>query len=75
MLKKDIPVQMNLFGISTIPIEPKKTRNILSPEEKIQRQEEKEAHTAWKLYKSRKFDKFLTERHKYLLLKYKHIKL
>ena len=75
MLKKDIPIQMNLFGISTIPIKLKKKRSILSEEEREKRKEKKEVHTAWKLLKSRKFDEHLTERHKFLLEKHYHIKL
>jgi hypothetical protein len=72
MLKKDIPVQYNLFGISTVPVEPKKKRNILSSEEKAKRKKEKEAHRIWKLYKSRQFDKLLTEEDKQILLNSKY---
>lgn len=67
--------QFNLLGVSTVIPEPKKKRNILSAEEKIDRKEKKEARRAWKLLKSLKFDNFLTERHKFLLKKYYGIKL
>jgi len=75
MLKKDIPIQMNLFGISTIPTEPKKTKNMLTSEQKVIQKEKFEAHRAWKLYKSRKYDALLTESDKRLLLKYYGVRL
>jgi hypothetical protein len=75
MLKKETINLMNLFGVSTILEEPKKIINKLSPEEKAKRKEKSDAHRAWKLYKSIKFDENLTEEHKILLLKYYGVKL
>lgn len=75
MLKKDIlHEQFNLFGVSTIIPEPKKEKNILSEKEKEIRKEKSEAHTAWKLLKSRKFTDF-SNRHKFLLKKYYGVEL
>jgi len=75
MLKKDIlHEQFNLFGTSTIIPEPKKKKSIISEEERNIRKERTEAHTAWKLLKSRKFTDF-SERHKFLLQKYYGVKL
>lgn len=74
MSKKDIlHEQFNLFGVSTIVPEPKK-KNILTDKERELRKEKSEAHTAWKLLKSRKFTDF-SERHKFLLRKYYGIQL
>jgi hypothetical protein len=76
MLKKDIlHEQFNLFGVSTIPTESKRVKNILSEEERAKQKEIKEAHRAWKLHKSLQFDHLLTDRQKYLLQKYHHITL
>ena len=76
MVKKSIShEQFNLFGVSTVIHEPKKKRNILSPEERKKRKEKDEAHTAWKLLKSGKFYGLLTERQKYLLKKHYGIDL
>jgi hypothetical protein len=75
MLKESLFIQTDLFGTSLIPIKPtKKIKSVLSEEEKIKRKEKSEAHTAWKLLKSRKFKDF-SERHKYLLKKYYRIEL
>lgn len=73
MLKKDNE-QFNLFGTSTVIVEPKKIRHTLSIKEKEERKEKSEAHIAWKLLKSRKFKDF-SERHKFLLKKYYRIEL
>jgi hypothetical protein len=76
MLKKDVPhEQFDLFGISTVLKEPKKVKPKLSPEERAIRKEIEEAHTAWKLLKSNRFNELLTERHKYLLRKHYKINL
>lgn len=65
-MKQDSFIQTNLFDSPEIP---KRQRHILSYEEKKLRKEKSEAHTAWKLLKSRKFTDF-SERHKFLLQKY-----
>jgi hypothetical protein len=76
MLKKDIShEQYNLFGVSTIPKEPKKVKNILSKKERAKRKEKEEAHRAWKLYKSLQFEHLLTENQKYMLKKHYNITL
>jgi len=75
MTKKNAHEQFNLFGTSTIIVDPKKIRSAISDEERIKRKEKVEAHIAWKLLKSRKFSENLTERHKFLLQKYYGIKL
>ena len=68
-------VQTNIFGDYIIPYSPpKKIRPTLSVEEKEGRKEKSEAHTAWKLLKSRKFKDF-SDRHKYLLKKYYGIEI
>lgn len=75
MQKKESHEQFNLFGISTIIPEPKKKRNIISEEERAKRKEKDEAHRAWKLLKSIQGEHLLTEKDKYLLLKYYKIRL
>lgn len=63
-------VQVDLFGEHYVPYSPpKKQKSIISDEERAKRKEKAEAHTAWKLLKSRKFKDF-NERHKFLLQKY-----
>lgn len=57
--------QSDLFG--NLP--PKKSRKVLSVEEKHKRQEQNDAHIAWKLLKGNKRD-ILTQNQKYLLKKY-----
>lgn len=67
-------IQQRLFNFEE-PQEPKKKINKLSEEDKIIRQEQKDSHISWKLYKSRKFDHLLTDKDKYLLKKYYGITL
>lgn len=74
-MKKQSHEQFNLFGISTIIPEPKKKSNILSEEERAERKEKEESHTAWKLLKSNKCSHLLTERQKYLLKIYYGVNL
>lgn len=68
-------IQTNIFGDYIIPYSPpKKTRAVITEEEQEKRKEKSEAHTAWKLLKSRKFKDF-SDRHKFLLQKYYKIEL
>ncbi len=65
-MKKPHQVQSNLFGETPVP----RSRKSLSAEEKHRRQEETDAHIAWKMLKSNKCKSILTQNQKYLLKKY-----
>ncbi len=71
MKKKSPSFQSNLFGETPTP----KSRKSLSAEEKHIRQEESDAHIAWKMLKSNKCKSILTQHQKYLLKKYYSISL
>lgn len=75
MSKRDKSVQSSLFADSNASIESIKVRIPLTAEEKLQRQEKVEAREAWKLLKSNKGKKLLTDRQKILLRRHYNISI
>jgi hypothetical protein len=67
-VKPKVIVQMDLFGNSPIA-EPKKVRNVLSPEQKAFKKEKDAAHMAWKIYKSSGFKRSFLKDDQMKLLK------
>lgn len=69
--KKPLRIQSDLFGNLPLP----KSRNTISLQEKIQRKEKSDAHTAFKLLKSNQFKENLSLYQKRLLKRYYGISL